>query len=116
MRIVLVAFSLLFALNASAGAVDGKIIKIDVHSDNWGTYNVNDKAYMSLYVEGLPNACNQSYGAQRVIISQDHPLFNAALSIAIAAKQANKRVHINYLNTCAVRSGAWDFGYLSMRE
>ncbi|TQV74913.1 hypothetical protein FLL45_08100 [Aliikangiella marina] len=115
-RIILIVFSMLWTMNASAGAVDGKIIKIDIHSDNWETYNVNDKAYMSLYVDGLPKSCNQSSGVRRVIISQDHPLFNAALSIAIAAKQADKRVHINFLNTCAVRSSAWDFGYISMRE
>ena len=100
----------------AAASVEGLITKIDIHSDTWSQYNVNDKAYVSIYIDGMPKSCNQDNGARRVIISHDHPLFDSALSMALAAKRANKKLFVNYLTTCNVRSGAWDFGYMSVRE
>lgn len=109
---------ILVVLNSSfafSGTFSGKIQKIDIHAQNWSGYNPNDLGFMSLYIEGMPKSCNQPNGMNRVVITTDHPLYDSALSVAIAAKMADKSVYVHYLETCNLRSGAWDFGYISLR-
>ena len=119
-KILLIFICSLTAFSSSVIATSyghsGKVLKIDLHNDNWGTYDVNDKGVLSLYIEGLPKSCNQSNGLNRVVITSDHALFDAVLSTALAAKLSGKKVHIQYLDTCKTRGHAWDFGFLSLRE
>ncbi len=100
---------------ALADTYTGKVEKIDLHGDNWGTYSNTDIGIMSLYVEGMPKSCNQTNGKNRVVIQSNHQLFNSVLSAALAAKIADKEITIHYLNSCSIRSGAWDFGYISIK-
>ena len=101
---------------AAASAIEGKIIKLNLHSNNWSTYSDSDTGLLSIYIEGLPIGCNKTSGSRRVVISQKHPLFNATYSTLLAAKLSGKKVYIDYLDTCTFRSDGWDFGYLSLEE
>ena len=105
-----------FGANVAAGTITAKIEKIELHGYNWGTYNPNDLGVLSLYIEGMPKSCNQNNGQNRVVILTDHPLYQSVYSMALAAKLANKNIFIHYLDTCNVRAGGWDFGYVSLSE
>ena len=111
----LILLSLATAFKVHAGSHFGKITKFDLHSDNWSKYDVNDVGILSFYVEGLPNSCNQENGLNRVVITTEHPLFNAVLSTVISAKTLDRALYVNYLDSCKVRDRAWDFGYIGVR-
>ena len=102
---------------ACADHVTGHIEKLNLHSSNWSTYDVNDRAMVSIYVSGLEPGCGStSTSTGRVIITTDHPLFNAVYSTLLAAKISGKKVRIDYLDTCTFRGDGWDFGYKSLTE
>ncbi len=110
-------FILFFVSNfVFSASIIGKVEKIDVHGNSWGNYNPNDLGVLSLYIEGMPKSCNDPNGNNRVVITSDHPLFNSVLSIALAAKMSGRNLYVQYLDTCNTRAGAWDFGYVSLRE
>lgn len=105
--------TLILSSASNAASHRGLVEKVDLHSNSWTQYNPNDKGMLSIYIQGLPKACNDAEGLNRVIIESDHPLFDGVLSLALAAKLSDTPITINYLSTCNVRNGAWDFGYIS---
>jgi hypothetical protein len=112
-----VLFALMFyCSHAYSAAVTGYVTKINLHSDSWSTYNVSDKAMMSIYVEGLPPGCNKVGGDSRVVITTDHPLYNSVYSLVLSAKVSGKKIRVEYLSTCTHRADGWDFGYISLVE
>ncbi|SMF25128.1 hypothetical protein SAMN02745866_01668 [Alteromonadaceae bacterium Bs31] len=107
---------MLTSLSVSSGTYTGKVEKINLHGDGWGTYNPNDLGVLSLHLIGMPKACGKEDGLNRVVITSDHVLFQSVVSVALAAKLSDKNVTINYLDSCNIRSGAWDFGFISISE
>jgi len=116
MKRLMLIVVLMYSSSSFAAEFTGYVEEIAIHSDSWGTYNENDAAMLSIYMEGMPLGCGMSNGTNRVAIRTSHPLFNATLSLVIAAKMAGKQLQVTYLNTCNTRSGVWDFGYISLKE
>ncbi|GIU52838.1 hypothetical protein TUM4438_46370 [Shewanella sairae] len=91
----------------------GKIAQVMFFSNNWTNYNPNDKSFMVFYMTpSLSTACGGSEG--RVAIASDHRLYESVVSAVLSAKMSQQPIHIEHLNTCALRYNAWDFGYLRM--
>ena len=67
-----------------------------------------------LYMDELQPACAEG-NPGRVLISTDHPLFNAVLSTALAAKTTKDLVEIGYVDQCSTLSNAWDFQHFLIR-
>ena len=95
---------------------EGYIEKVEVHADNWKEYNENDIGILSIWMEGMPKSCNDTNGYNRTVIRSSHNLYDSVLSVVLAAKLANKKVKLTYLDTCNTRFRAWDFGYISLVE
>lgn len=111
--VVFLALFIPSVASAKSVTVSGYVKKLDLHTHNWQNYNVNDTGFASIYLDELPIACGT--GLKRVVIHSTHPLFPTVISTLLAAKIANKKVHITYLDSCQTRSGAWDFGYISFQ-
>ena len=110
----ILSFLSFLAMTANAGVVTGKISRITIHGDNWGTYTRDQEGVAMFYMNSVPPACGD--GARRVVISTGHPSYEAALSIAMSAQARGTNVEINYLENCSVRGGAWTFGVISSVE
>lgn len=75
---------------------------------------VGDVSGVVFYMNELPPACNAE-NPRRVLIRTDNPLFNAALSVALAAKTTSAQVEIGYIDQCSSISNAWDFQHLLLK-
>lgn len=100
---------------SQAGSFVGKIEKFDLHNDKWNRYDVNDIGILSIYIEGMPKSCNQETGLNRVVITSDHALFNVVFSTVLTAKAMDRKLYVNYLNSCKTRDKAWDFGFIGLK-
>lgn len=105
-----------FSTYAASASYTGKIEKLNLHGNNWGTYNPNDLGVLNITMKGMPISCGQEDGYNRVVITSDHVLFTSVLSIVMAAKLADRDITIHYLNSCNVRSGSWDFGFVELGD
>lgn len=93
---------------------DGVITEIAVFPQSYGSYSESAKGRIAIYVEGLPKGCGS--GQARVVISEEHPLFDAVLSIALVSKTSGQRVRLAYFDECTIRQESWDFAYISLRN
>jgi hypothetical protein len=112
----LVAFFIFFNFSAMAGELTGKIVKIMTLPSVYATYNSTAESFTMLYVEGLPNACNESSGQARVAIGTKHTAHNSVLALALSAHATGNDVTIKYLGSCNVKSNSWDFSYMFLNE
>lgn len=95
--------------------VIGKIDKVQVMGMNYFSYSSEGQAIAFIHMENLPPACDNTGGFKRVAITSDHPAFDAVVSMAMAAKAADRDVHIHYLEECTLwNNNAWDFTILHM--
>lgn len=94
----------------------GKVSKIMVLPKTYQSYSTTTESLTMIFVEGLPKSCNQENGMARVAIGTNHSAHNTALALALSAHASGKTVKIAYLNSCTLRSNAWDFSYLYINE
>ncbi|PAJ71783.1 hypothetical protein CJF42_24835 [Pseudoalteromonas sp. NBT06-2] len=92
----------------------GIVKQVVAFPHSYGSYSVDAKGLLAIYVEGQPKGCNT--GQSRVVISTDHPLHNSVLSMALLAKSTGKKVRIAYFNECTIRPESWDFAYFYLLE
>ena len=90
--------------------VVGRVTKVVTFSAPYDTYAESNSGLTAIYVEGLQEACGT--GAMRVAIGVNRPVHDVALSLALTSYNTGKTVTIGYLDTCTVRSSAWDFAYM----
>ena len=93
--------------HAQVTHVQGKITRIQIFNSNYGNYNTTGKGYIGFFMSELTPACGT--GLKRVIISNDHPLFNTVLSAALTAKTTGKEIEFWHTGKCTLRSNSWDF-------
>ena len=105
-----------WAPSASAGYshVNGKVTRLELFSDTWTTYDTSYVGMLGIWVQGVPSACGGGSGSGRIVITSDHPNYDAVLSALLVAKTTDTNVRIYYLDTCNLRSNSWDFGYLDL--
>ncbi len=114
-RLITILMFCFLATNAYAITVaEGVVKKIKAFSATPEKYDPNDLGLLIIYVDGLAGACGTS--EKRVAIGSNHPLFNAAHSIAMLSKTTNTKVSIGHVGTCNLRSNAWDFSIIELLE
>jgi hypothetical protein len=113
----IVIFMVLFAIKSySADVLNhvGVVKQVVAFPHSYGSYSVNAKGLLAIYVEGQPKGC--ANGQNRVVISTEHPLHDSVLSMALLAKSTGKRVRIAYFNECTIRPESWDLAYFHLIE
>lgn len=97
---------------ATQNSATGKVLNVWVHSDSYNPYTENSPVIFMVEIDGLPKACGGSH--KRFAIGGQHPAYNTVVSMILSAQATGKEVTLNYLDTCSVRSNAWDFAYLQL--
>jgi hypothetical protein len=115
-----ILFLLILGVNTSSFAaeqsrVTGKVTRIVTHSSSYNPYSETSRGLTAIYVEGLPKSCGNN-GQARVAIGVDHPVHNTVVSMALTAHSTGKKVTLEYLDTCTVRSNSWDFAFMFINE
>ena len=89
----------------------GKIISLDICSNNWGNPEDIGPAVFFIYMNEIPA---HSSGYKRVVISSNHPAYKEIVALAIKAYENQWDVRLFVLNSSIIRSNSWDFGILSI--
>ncbi|KDM89869.1 hypothetical protein [Photobacterium galatheae] len=119
MKYILTAIFSILSLNVYAAnmkSVVGTIDQVQVMGKNYETYTTNGEAIAFIHMDELPVSCNNPGKYKRVAITSNHPAFNIVVSTALAAKAANQKVELYYLDECTLwNSNAWDFAILTTK-
>lgn len=103
-----------FVEAADVLTVKGKITNVATHADAYATYDVGRKGLFFIFMDELDKACGSAGGFKRAVISEDHPLYNTVVSMALTAHTTQKNVSLSFLNECTIRGNSWDFAILSV--
>lgn len=71
---------------------DGIVKHIVAFPHSYGSYSVDVKGLLAIYVAGQPKGCTT--GQNRVVISTDLPLHDSVLSMALLAKSTGKKFEL----------------------
>lgn len=110
--VILIAIFTVKSYSADLKSNIGLVKQVVAFPHSYGSYSVDKKGLLGIYVEGLPKGCNK--GQNRVVISADHPLHDSVLSLALFAKSTGGKVRVTYFNECTIRPESWDLAYLQL--
>ena len=99
---------------AATRSMEGTIDKVQFVAKDHVNYTTNTVGMAFIHMSELPNSCGDA-NYQRVVITTGHPLFNAVVSGALAAKATKSTVTIIYNDVCTIWSNAWDFQQLHVK-